>query len=84
MAKKAGKVEVEFQRCKACGLCVHYCPQGCFTPGTELNHLGAAPVRFQEESICTACGICAVVCPDLALQVWNLKGDKPAPVKASR
>ena len=82
--KKVGKVEVEFQRCKACGLCVHYCPQGCFALGTELNHLGAAPVRFQEEPVCTACGICAVVCPDLALQVWKLQDAKPVAAKTLR
>ncbi len=73
MPPKNGRVEVESDRCKACGLCVHFCPKQCFTLGDSRNSTGSTYVLFLEESDCTACGICALVCPDLALRVYNLR-----------
>jgi len=73
MARKIGRVDVDFERCKSCGLCLHFCPQKCLEPGKALNAQGSAPVVFLEEAPCTACALCAIVCPDLALKVWNLE-----------
>jgi 2-oxoglutarate ferredoxin oxidoreductase subunit delta len=77
MARKIGRVDVDAERCKTCGLCTHFCPQKCFVPGDTLNQSGYTPVKFLEEAPCTACALCAIVCPDMALKVWNLEAAAP-------
>jgi 2-oxoglutarate ferredoxin oxidoreductase subunit delta len=73
MAKRKGRVEVDVNRCKACGLCAEFCPTHCFEPGKALNPLGYVPMRFRADSDCTGCGNCALMCPDMALKVWILE-----------
>jgi 2-oxoglutarate ferredoxin oxidoreductase subunit delta len=82
MTRKIGRVDVDPERCKACGLCIHFCPQNCFVPGETLNQQGNSPVKFLEEAPCTACALCAIVCPDMALKVWNLQVANPQEVSA--
>lgn len=55
-------------RCKACGLCVHFCPKDALSFGDELNDMGYNFVRSDEE-LCVKCGTCRTICPDVALQV---------------
>lgn len=71
MPPKRGKAVIDPARCKACGLCAHFCPKGCFAPALELNALGCIPYRFVEGSHCIACGTCSWVCPDLAVHVYS-------------
>ena len=73
MAKRKGRVEVDTNRCKACGLCAEFCPKNCFELGEGLNPLGYVPMRFRDDSDCTACGNCALMCPDMALKVWTME-----------
>ena len=70
MAKRKGKVQVDANRCKACGFCVEFCPKDCFEAAGGLNPLGYIPMRFREGSDCTACGNCGLMCPDMAIQIW--------------
>jgi len=68
MAK--GRVKFYTERCKACELCVKFCPQGIL--GIEenmINALGYHPVNIKEPEKCTGCGICAVMCPDIVIEV---------------
>ena len=50
------KVEVNRERCKECGLCIHHCPKDAirFTPG------GRSVI---DESKCIKCGACWGCCP---------------------
>jgi 2-oxoglutarate ferredoxin oxidoreductase subunit delta len=73
MGKRIGRVEVEANRCKACGLCAHFCPKDCFEPGEGLNPIGFIPMRFKAGADCTACGNCGLMCPDMALKIWVLE-----------
>ncbi len=82
MAKRKGRVKVDANRCKACGLCVLYCPKDCLEASESLNALGFVPMRFNDSSECTACGNCALMCPDMAIQVWIM--DEPAAVEARK
>jgi 2-oxoglutarate ferredoxin oxidoreductase subunit delta len=82
MARRQGRVEVDANRCKACGLCMEFCPKDCFEKGHGLNPLGFVPIRYREDSDCTACGNCAWMCPDMALRIWAL--DETAAAEASR
>jgi len=61
MAK--GKVEVNQDECKGCGLCVESCPPKGMELSPELNHYGVHPAR-QNADVCTGCGICYFVCPE--------------------
>lgn len=49
--------------CKACGICVAFCPRECL----GLNENGA-PVVLKPER-CTGCGWCELHCPDFAISV---------------
>lgn len=64
MAEAArGKVEVNQEECKGCGLCVESCPVQAMELIPELNRYGARPAR-QKADVCTGCGICYYVCPE--------------------
>ena len=67
-----GKVEVDQQECKGCGLCVESCPQQQLELSAELNHYGVHPVEFMGAN-CSGCAICYFVCPEPgALTVYQL------------
>jgi pyruvate/2-oxoacid:ferredoxin oxidoreductase alpha subunit/NAD-dependent dihydropyrimidine dehydrogenase PreA subunit len=66
MAKKPKKAKPLFspQYCKACGLCVESCAQGCFTMGDTIHsETGLRPVVLDLER-CTSCGLCISACPE--------------------
>jgi len=65
------KLVVNSDRCKACELCVTFCPQECLAPGEELNASGYYAVRVVKPEECKGCGICVDMCPDMALEVWK-------------
>jgi NAD-dependent dihydropyrimidine dehydrogenase PreA subunit len=58
-----GKVEINQDECKGCGLCVESCPVHGLTLSEELNHYGVHPAQYHGE-ICSGCGICYFVCPE--------------------
>jgi len=58
-----GKVAIDTQECKGCGLCVDACPPKCLTLMEELNPYGVHPARYTGEH-CTGCGICFYACPE--------------------
>ncbi|MDD5922681.1 MAG: 4Fe-4S binding protein [Eubacteriales bacterium] len=64
------KVTIDFERCKECGYCIHFCPKGALTKGTEINKHSYFPPVFDAEK-CIACGTCARVCPDTAIEVYK-------------
>jgi 2-oxoglutarate ferredoxin oxidoreductase subunit delta len=57
------KVEINRERCKECGLCMHHCPKGAITKSAVLNNNGYYPVQIDDEK-CIGCGICYTTCPD--------------------
>jgi NAD-dependent dihydropyrimidine dehydrogenase PreA subunit len=58
-----GRVELNSEECKGCGLCVAACkPQGLYL-SDRLNHYGYRPVAYRGSG-CNACGICFLVCPE--------------------
>jgi 2-oxoglutarate ferredoxin oxidoreductase subunit delta len=77
MADQAkGKVEVNQDECKGCGLCVESCPAKELELSSELNHYGVHPVQYKGEG-CSGCGICYFVCPEPgAITVYRLAAHK--------
>jgi len=77
MAKREGRVEIQLDYCKGCGLCVASCPTHSLEMGSALNKLGYHPARFIEDSGCTGCGVCFYACPEpAAIIVYEIKKDK--------
>jgi 2-oxoglutarate ferredoxin oxidoreductase subunit delta len=73
-----GRIEIDSERCKGCGLCITVCPKKQIEISDRLNTKGYYPARFQEEHVrdvsklkCTGCALCAITCPDLAIEVYR-------------
>ena len=65
------KIEVIAERCKACGYCVKYCPNGCLGFGTEVNSKGDEFVESKNPDACIGCAMCGRICPDGAIDVYK-------------
>jgi NAD-dependent dihydropyrimidine dehydrogenase PreA subunit len=73
-----GKVTVDVEECKGCGLCVECCPPKCLELEPELNAYGAHPAHYTGQC-CTGCGICFYCCPEPgAITVYRLKAKPKA------
>jgi 2-oxoglutarate ferredoxin oxidoreductase subunit delta len=68
-----GKVEINVEECKGCGLCIESCPPKCLEFAHELSHYGVHPAHYTGQD-CTGCGICFYCCPEPgAIKVYRLK-----------
>ncbi len=74
MNKPSESVRINAERCKACGLCIHFCPKNALAQGDENNAMGYYVVRLEDDSRCNKCGLCQIICPDVAVTV---SGKKP-------
>lgn len=69
MGQKAAKTKKSYMHyinrewCKACGICIHFCPKGVL----EADESGR-PVAARPEA-CIGCRMCEFRCPDLAIAV---------------
>ncbi len=71
MAK--GKLVFENEKCKACSLCVHYCPTKILELDmTRFNEKGYNLIKVIDEDRCIACGFCAYMCPDSVITVYRV------------
>jgi 2-oxoglutarate ferredoxin oxidoreductase subunit delta len=66
-----GKIEVNRERCKACGLCISVCPKKLIIFSPNSNSQGFYPAEQSPEGECTGCALCAEVCPDVVIEVWR-------------
>ena len=64
----AGKIIIDTQRCKGCGLCIAVCPKNSIVVSDCSNKTGYFPAEATNED-CTGCALCAVVCPDAVIEV---------------
>jgi 2-oxoglutarate ferredoxin oxidoreductase subunit delta len=67
--EKEMKVQIDFEVCKGCGLCVAACPKKILQIGKKSNRHGYYAVECIDEEKCIACAACAYMCPDSALEV---------------
>lgn len=70
-ARAAGRIEIDFERCKACELCVPACPRNCIEMGSRANRHGFVAAVFARPDDCTGCAACAELCPDVCIRVWR-------------
>ncbi len=64
-----GRVYVNEERCRGCGLCVEVCP---FDALSLKNGSGQAKVAYLEPSLCRGCNLCTSVCPTDAVSAGAL------------
>jgi 2-oxoglutarate ferredoxin oxidoreductase subunit delta len=61
-SKKVRKLPVfDLKRCKRCGICSHFCPEGAIV---DVDN-GTPVLKYPEK--CTSCGLCEDMCPDWAV-----------------
>ncbi len=69
--RKAKAINIYRKACKACGICIAFCPSKSL--GTdELGY----PVVANLDT-CTACNLCVDRCPDLAIEIIKETDNKP-------
>lgn len=66
----AGRIIIDTEQCKGCGLCVAFCPKGCIVISKHSNRKGFFPAESDNRN-CTGCAACAAVCPDVAIKVFR-------------
>jgi len=77
--KKEEEVKIDIYKawCKACGICVAFCPTGVLAK----DEAGYPYVKEIEK--CINCGWCEIRCPDFAITVEKkIKGKKEEKVEA--
>jgi len=66
----AGRVVIDPERCKGCGLCIGACPTQRIGVAKVSNRNGFWPAEANPVG-CTGCARCATVCPDAAITVYR-------------
>ncbi len=67
----AGKIAIDPERCKGCGLCVGVCPRAHIHVAKTSNRNGFYPAQA-DPGDCTGCAQCALVCPEAAIKVYRV------------
>jgi len=81
-AEMAGRIVIDTERCKACGLCIEVCPKKDIVVSEESNRSGYFPAKAKNEN-CTACSRCAIVCPEGIIEIFRNDTDKVRIVAAA-
>jgi 2-oxoglutarate ferredoxin oxidoreductase subunit delta len=72
MEDALGKIVINEEYCKGCGLCTLACVKKYIKIGTEFNRSGYYFAEYCGlEGECTGCALCAEMCPDTAIEVWK-------------
>ncbi len=65
------KVVIAEVRCKACGLCVAFCPRDALELAQHTNERGFHPAVQPDPDKCRGCTSCALMCPEAAMVVYR-------------
>ncbi len=70
--KKRFEVLINGEHCKACGVCLEFCPQDVLGVSEQRNKAGFYPVEVKKPEECTGCGHCALMCPDACIEIYRV------------
>jgi len=59
--KKPSEIVIYRDWCKACGICIEFCPTKVYSTGNRGEPTIAHPEK------CISCGLCELLCPDYAI-----------------
>jgi len=82
----AGRIKINTERCKGCGLCITVCPQKGIVLSKHPNKHGYFPAQANNHD-CSGCAACAIICPDAVIEVSrdvNIIAVKPAGNKENK
>ncbi len=65
---KEKTLRINSARCKACGLCIHFCPKEALSLGDEFNEMGYNYILSDDDK-CVKCGTCKTICPDVVFTI---------------
>ncbi|HIS34121.1 MAG TPA: ferredoxin family protein [Candidatus Avirikenella pullistercoris] len=71
MAKVKGRIVVDIERCKGCGVCIEVCPVKVISLNKQVNGKGYNYCYMSEPDNCIGCASCAMVCPDSCITVFR-------------
>ena len=63
-----GKITIDIERCKGCGLCVVACSRNSIAISEQSNKNGYFPAQVTNAD-CNGCAACAVICPEAVIEV---------------
>lgn len=66
-----GKIIINKEFCKGCGLCVDACKLGLLKIGKEINAVGDHYAVQNDAAKCIGCAFCAMMCPEAAIEVYR-------------
>jgi len=64
-------VTINAEGCKACMLCIEFCPKASLALSDDLNSRGYHPAQQRSPELCNGCRICALMCPDVCIEVYR-------------
>jgi len=73
MAKVKGRIIINTERCKGCGLCIIACPSNVLELAIEVNSKGYNFAQVKNSDECTGCANCGYVCPDGCITIYRTK-----------
>lgn len=62
------KLTLHSEQCKACGLCISFCPKKALYASDRMNEKGYLPTMVDMEK-CIVCGTCFIMCPDYVFEI---------------
>lgn len=68
-----GKIIINNDRCKGCGLCIEACKDKLIKKSKKINSASYYPAEFDENNSdkCKGCILCAIVCPEVCIEVYK-------------
>jgi len=71
----AGKIKIDAERCKGCGLCITACSRNGIIISKHSNKTGYFPAEVNSTD-CNGCAMCAIICPDAVIEVYRNTSEK--------